>query len=984
MRKFLKGSLSLVLALTIILSSAIVGLSELDLNGLFIVKVDAANSGTCGENLTWTLDDNGTLTISGTGSMTDYAYYLDDPWEELKIISVIIDSGVTSIGNEAFSSCKKLASVTISDTVETIGDEAFQSCSALSSITIPGSVKSIGNRAFAHCRSLSSINFCEGIETIDIFAFYECDSLTSVVLPESIKIIDGCAFYYCRNLESITIPDSVTYIDSLSFYGTAYYYDVNNWENGFLYINNHLVDVNNQNSGDCEIKEGIKTIAGEAFSYCSGITSLKIPDSVVNIGDFAFHDCSGLETIIIPDSVTNIGKSAFADCTNLKLIELSDNIKSLSAYTFQNCTALESIVIPEGVTSIGGWLFSGCVNLNDITIPDSVNNIDKGAFNNTAYYNNADNWEDDVLYLGDLLIEAKSTKIGHYDIKAGTKKIVNSAFFSCDKITSVAIPNTVTAIGKYAFEKCKALATITIPGNVSTIGKYAFADCINLASVTLSEGITSIGEGVFENCDLLSSITIPASVTTIEDYAFGYDIGTDKINGFVVCGNPGTIAEDYANKNGFLFVDAQHTHISTDWKTIKEPTLDTSGVKIKECSVCKTALETEVIPQLTPAAPKVSVSLYDYRVSLTWKKVAGADKYIVYRREYQPEVKGWSDWTRIEDNLTKSGSYDNGYYSVDKYNDINSYSDRSTKTGVWYIYTVRAANEAGRGPYIPTEKLYFLAAPELTSLEHNNKAITFKWEKVQGATGYIVYRRDLSSWNNWKKIATTKNTTYVDKSAEVGVCYKYTVRAYYGSYRSHFDEAGREITILTTPKLKSVTCSKDGSIVKWGEVKGTDFYYVYRRDYDAKTQKWSGWTRVSSGVSSESYVDKTAKSGKYYIYTVKAFARASSDYDVSGYDKTGLKIYYLATPSLKSATSTKAGVKLQWNKISGASGYKIYRKTGNNPWGEAIATVKGNSVVTYVDKTAKKGVTYTYTVRAYNGNTKSGYIPEGKTVKDKY
>ena len=1134
MKKFFKSSLSLVLALTVIFSSAAVGLSEVDFSGLFAVKAKAANSGTCGENVTWTYAD-GTVTISGVGEMTekpnwygdpyygtekvviedgvtglcDYAFsklsnlssvsipasvtkiginafnecrnlasvYITDlaSWCDIdfandksnplfysdalylngellegevaipsgvsvipmyafgchNITSVIIPYGVTEIGDFAFNYSKNLTSVTIPDSVVTIGisafshcynltevivpdsvttigedafckcsslknitlsknltaiaEETFSSCSSLETITIPGSVKNIGRFAFEYCTSLADINFCEGVESVGYCAFYNCTSLTSVVFPDGMQSIGTFAFESCRNLNSITIPDSVTYLSYSSFHNTAYYHDLKNIDKGCLYINNHLLNVNSQNVGECEIREGTKTIAGDALSYCSKITSIKIPDSVVSIGNSAFRNCTEIETITIPDSVEILGSYAFEGCTNLKSIKLSENIKELDYYTFKDCVGLETIVIPGSVTSIADYVFVGCDNLDRISLSGVVDNISGNAFSGCAYYNNADNWENEALYLDNHLLDVKKSIVGEYHIKDGTKILANYAFYGCEKLSSVSIPDSVTAIGECAFGSCNRLVSVNLPGNVLSIGEYAFGSCINLAAVTLSEGVTSIGEGAFKNCDLLSSITIPESVTNIENCAFGYDSGTDKFDDFVVCGKPGTIAETYANKNGFLFVDVNHTHISTDWKTLKEPTLDMFGVKIKECSVCKTALETEVITQLTPAAPKVSVSLYDHRVSLTWKKVAGADKYIVYRREYQPEVKGWSDWTRIEDNLTKSGSYDNGYYSVDKYNDINSYSDRSTKTGVWYIYTVRAANEGGRGPYIPTEKLYFLAAPELTSLEYNNKAITFKWEKVQGATGYIVYRRDLSSWNEWEKIATTKNTTYIDKSADVGVHYKYTVRAYYGSSRSYFDTAGLEITILTTPKLKSVSCSKDGATVKWNEVKGALFYYVYRRDYDAKTKKWSGWTRVSDDVwRSEAYVDKTAKSGKYYIYTVKAFARASSDYDVSGYDKTGLKIYYLSTPSLKSATSTKSGVKLQWNKVSGASGYKIYRKTGNNPWGEAIATVKGNSVVTYVDKTAKKGVTYTYTVRAYNGTTKSGYIPEGKTVKDKY
>ena len=153
--------------------------------------------------------------------------------------------------------------------------------------------------------------------------------------------------------------------------------------------------------------------------------------------------------------------------------------------------------------------------------------------------------------------------------------------------------------------------------------------------------------------------------------------------------------------------------------------------------------------------------------------------------------------------------------------------------------------------------------------------------------------------------------------------------------------------------------------------------YIYRKTTGGK------WENVgfTNGVT---YIDKTAQSGTTYTYTVRCVSYLNSSVSLSAYDTKGKTIKHLETPELSSATSTKAGVKLEWDKVTGASGYKVYRKTGNSGWGEAIATVKGNSTVTYLDKTAKKGVTYTYTVRAYNGTTKSGYIASGKTVTDKY
>ena len=192
-----------------------------------------------------------------------------------------------------------------------------------------------------------------------------------------------------------------------------------------------------------------------------------------------------------------------------------------------------------------------------------------------------------------------------------------------------------------------------------------------------------------------------------------------------------------------------------------------------------------------------------------------------------------------------------------------------------------------------------------------------------------------------------------------------------------------KITVAGVPK-KGSKALKDlnygNSFIKECTSMINNTYDKSNYTYDAKNKQWSGWSRIGDGITSTYYIDKTPNSGITYKYTVKACYGSYTSF----YNTSGLDILSLETPELSSATSTKAGVKLEWDKITGASGYKVYRKTGNSGWGEAIATVKGNSTVTYLDKTAKKGVTYTYTVRAYNGNIKSGYIAEGKTVTDKY
>ncbi len=181
--------------------------------------LDGAASGTCGAKLTWTLDDEGTLTISGTGAMTDYDSVSSLPWYSARksITNVVITPGVLSIGENAFYYCTNLTSITLPDGLNFIGECAFCYCSSLTSITIPDSVTSIGWYAFRECSNLTSITLPDSLVTLGGEAFYKCSSLTSITIPDSVTAIETYTFYKCSNLASITLPNSVTFIGSRAF-----------------------------------------------------------------------------------------------------------------------------------------------------------------------------------------------------------------------------------------------------------------------------------------------------------------------------------------------------------------------------------------------------------------------------------------------------------------------------------------------------------------------------------------------------------------------------------------------------------------------------------------------------------------------------------------------------------------------------------------------------------------------------------------------
>ena len=362
-------------------------------------------SGTCGDNLTWKLDDEGTLTISGKGAMTEWVHSHSAPWATYSntINKVVIQPGVTCIGKNAFSSgCKNLTSITIPEGVTSIGRYAFQLCSSLTSITIPKSVTSIGWSAFQGCSSLKSITIPEGVTSIGEHAFGGCSSLRSITIPEGVTSIEDGVFYECSSLMSITIPEGVTIIGDEAFQWCSSLTSIT--------IPKGVTSIGWKAFQGCSslksitIPEGVTSIEYGAFDTCRGLTSVTISESVTSIGKHAFDGCENLKSITIPKSVTSIGESAFYGCENLESITIPEGVTSIEGRVFYDCSSLMSITIPKGVTSIGEYAFYLCENLKSITIPKDLADIREYAFyycynlNNVIYNGTMAQWKNIRIY----------------------------------------------------------------------------------------------------------------------------------------------------------------------------------------------------------------------------------------------------------------------------------------------------------------------------------------------------------------------------------------------------------------------------------------------------------------------------------------------------------------------------------------------------------------------------------------------------------
>ena len=484
--------------------------------------------------------NNGEVTITG------YDYRLPN---ELIIPPMIEGCPVTAIGDSAFLYNGNLTSVTICDTIRSIGQDAFYGCGSITEIivsennpyftssadgvlfnkdqtrliqmpaayegayTIPNSVKIIGRRAFAFCFGLMELTIPDGVTSIEYGAFICCERLTSLVIPDSVTEIQGSAFYSCVDLTEIELSDNVTFIGE------------------------------------------------NAFIYCDSLTSIVIPASVTTIGDGAFYDCTDLSEIYFEGDAPNFGGSLFnhdeyEDITlrrhcgadgwasvNFELLSFNRGriiVQKVHRYVDEQCTVCGAVdydqPVPFGLmyeinnreVTITGYEMGIS---SELVIPEYIEGYPVVAIADYAFYH--------CEYLYDVVLPNRLTTIGEYAFSNSNVNYVTLSdsvtsigayAFAHSSIIEVTLSAGLTEMGDYAFAWCNQLSRVIMPNGMTCIGDYAFVQCYYLSSINFPGSITEIGRHAFEGCGHLTSVTIPQGVASIGDYAFYECFGLESVS----------------------------------------------------------------------------------------------------------------------------------------------------------------------------------------------------------------------------------------------------------------------------------------------------------------------------------------------------------------------------------------------------------------------------------------------------------------------
>ena len=748
----------------------------------------AATSGKCGDNVTWTLSDDGTLTISGKGKMWDYgtSTHGDAPWAYIGVKNVVVNDGVTTIGERAFAGLFYLESASIPKSVNNIGRQAFRG-SHLKSVTIAGSNTVIETEAFYLCDYLETLTIMSGTTKIGSYAFSGCSSLKSITLPDSVTQILDAAFQSCSKLETIRIPKNVKTIYYLTFD------DCTNLKN--VEFNNALTKIDKLAFYNCTSLEtlsfpaSLKTIGESAFSGCTSLKKAELPDGLQYIKDFAFIDAP-LENLTVPSKLVSIGREAFRDGSfdkvvipaSLKEIGWMSFGKTVDSYDVDENNPIfvmvdgvvwnadESIIIGCGnsqckegyvigyATEIYPYAFANCTNLKEILFMGDCPGFGDQSFLNCTvtiacpntlawkYYAIGDNFGGKITWIPYDVPATKTPQISLTTDASTGKPLLKWA--DDENAVAFAVYRSTSKTGDFTLldtpDDAKYLDTSAVPGRTY----YYVVTVVDMGGKKKDSAIKSI------TCDCARPVV---SITT------NASSGKPSLKWNAVDGAAKYEVYRATSKNGTY--TKMYTTTSTSYTNSTAVPGTTYYYKVK--AICgKSSYGNSaysVVKSITCdcARPTVTVKCNENtgKPVLSWKAVDGASKYYIYRST--DGGKTYKYW----DSTSKT-----------------SYTNSGAEAGKTYYYKVKAVcgkSSYGNSAQSLAKSIVCDCAKPVLSITAVNGKPKLSWNAVDGATKYWVYRS--TDGKNFKYYDTTTKLSYTNMSTTAGTTYYYKLKAVNGS-----------------------------------------------------------------------------------------------------------------------------------------------------------------------------------------------------------
>ena len=954
--------------------------------------------GQCGDDLTWTLDSSGTLTISGTGPMYGYSLF-KNPWCDsalrssgisTRVKNVEISSGVTTLGAYAFSACDSMTGVSLPETLLAVGESCFQSSYGLHNISIPNSVRSIGDCAFSSCNGLTRVTLGSGLKGIGGQAFKECSSLSSIVIPEGVTAIEFSTFEDCSNLMEITIPRTVTSIGRWAFDGC---YGLSKVTFTGTRSQWNAIDMGDDN--DPLLSANI-TFAGSgpaAPTVTAGTDSQGRPtlkwNAVTGAAKYEVYRARSRSgeyikySTVTGTSYTNTSYIEDGNTYYYKVRALDANGTAGAWSSIVSVTYKQTLPAPtvtggndaQGRPTLKWKAVSGAAKYEVYRARSrsgeyiKYSTVTGTSYTNTSYIENGNTY-----YYKVRALDANGTAGAWSSVVSVTYKQTLSAPTVTGGNDSQGRPtlkwNAVSGAAKYEVYRARSRSGEYIKYSTVTGTSYTNISYIEDGNTYYYKVRALKSDGTAGAWSSIVSVTYRAASTgtlSAPTVTGGNDAqGRPTLTWKAVTGaakyevyRARSMNGDYIKYSTVTGTSYTNTSYIENGNTYyyKVRALKSDGTAGAWSSIVA------VTYKQTLSAPAVTGGNdAQGRPTLTWNAVSGAAKYEVYRARSK-------DGTYTKYSTTTGTAYTNSSYLT---------------SGATYYYKVRALGANGNaGPYSAVVSVTCrlkLTAPTVTGGTDAQGRPTLKWNAVSGAAKYEVYRAR-SMNGDYVKYSTVTGTSYTNTSYLAnGTTYYYKVRALgsdgsYGPYSTPVS-----VTYKAPFGAPLVTGRKDSQgrpALKWDKVTDAAKYEVYRaRSKDGTYSLMS--TQSATGYTNTSYL----ANGTTYYYKVRALKANGT---ASAYSSVVTITYGTvptpAAPTMRSAKADSAGITVSWDTAANAVTYNVYRTAdAGSSWTQVASSVKGSS---YKDTTVQKGVKYGYKVRgvAADGKTLGPMSPTGVTAK---